>query len=452
MIEKDLKRVLVVDDDPEIRESLSRVIAGAGYIALKASDGREALDVLRREPVNVAVADLKMPEIDGFELLKAAKLVRPNTEFVLISAYGTIERAVAALKAGACDFIVKPFRRDTICAAVKRALARQGETCPVSTADHRAASEFPDILGQSPAMLRMLDMVRRVAPTWATVLIAGETGTGKELIALAVHRLSPRRDHPMVAMSCAAIPEALLEAELFGHEKGAFTGATYQRKGRFEMAHRGTLFLDEVGQLSPAVQAKLLRVLQSSEFQRVGGSETIKVNVRVIAATNIDLEQAVRTGAFRQDLYYRLNVVKIHVPPLRERVEDVPLLLDHFIRLYSARDGKQIAGIDTDALDRLSAYSWPGNVRELEHAIERAIVLTGGSVLRCGDFPGWLMQAEAPPTTVTIPVGTAIAQAERKLIEETLRYTHGDKSAAAHLLGIARRTIYRKLQQDASQV
>ena len=441
------KRILIVDDDDEVRESLSKVVANCGYMALKASDGRQALELLRRQFVHVVVADLKMPALDGFELLKAIKVVQPRTEVVLISAYGTIEKAVDALKEGACDFIVKPFRRATICGAIDRALRRQGETVPTEDTSEQRETDFSNIVGHSAPVRQVLDAVRRVAPTWATVLVEGDTGTGKELIANAIHRLSTRRDHPMIAISCAAIPESLLETELFGHEKGAFTGAIYQRKGRFELADRGTLFLDEVSQLSPVMQAKLLRVLQTSEFERVGGSETKKVDVRVIAATNVDLNEAVQAGRFREDLYYRLNVVKIRVPRLKERAEDVPLLVDHFIRYYSTRDGKHIAGISADALQRLCTHDWPGNVRELENAVERAVVLAQSSVLRAGDFPELSANGDTLPSAVTIRIGTPMAEVEKKLIEETLRYTHGDKTAAAHLLGIARRTIYRKLHE-----
>ena len=441
------KRILVADDDADVRESLSKVLTSCGHVALKAADGRQALDLLRREFVHVVIADLKMPALDGVELLKAIKLIRPRTEVVLISAYGTIEKAVETLKQGACDFIVKPFRRATICGAIDRALRHQGEILPSAESGADPRADFPDTIGSSPAMQQVLDMVRRVASTWATVLIEGETGTGKELIARAIHRLSSRRTHPMIAVSCAAIPEALLEAELFGHEKGAFTGAIYQRKGRFELADKGTLFLDEVSQFSTAIQGKLLRVLQTSEFERVGASETRKVDVRVIAATNVDLVEAARAGRFREDLYYRLNVVKVQLPSLRERREDIPLLVDHFVRHYSDRDGKHIGGVGARALDGLCGYGWPGNVRELENAIERAVVLAQGSVLQIEDFPELLSVEGTPTSSVTIPVGTPIAEAEKRLIEETLLHTHGDKTAAAHLLGIARRTIYRKLDE-----
>ena len=442
------KRILVVDDDVEVRESLSRVIVGSGHVALKAPDGRRALEVLGRQSINVVVADLKMPGVNGFELLKAVKRVHPRVEVILISAHGTIEKAVEALKEGACDFIIKPFRRATICGAIDRALAHQNETAPTGgpETDADADSDFSGIVAQSEGMQRVFDMIRRVAPTWATVLVQGETGTGKELVAEAIHRFSSRGDRPMIAVSCAAIPEGLLEAELFGHERGAFTGAISRHRGRFELANGGTLFLDEVSQLSLATQAKLLRALQSSEFERVGGSETIKVDVRLIAATNIDLQEAVLAGGFREDLYYRLNVVKVHIPPLRKRPEDIPLLLDHFVRLYSARDGKHVAGATAEVLDALSAYDWAGNVRELENAVERAMVLTSGSILRIEDFPELPVRGGPPPSSITIPIGTPVAEAEKRLIEETVRYTRGDKTAAAHLLGIVRRTIYRKIQ------
>ena len=442
------KQILVVDDDASVRQSLTKVVGSCGHAALEAADGRQALEMLREVFVNVVIADLKMPELGGFELLKAIKVVRPRTEVVLISAYGTVEKAVEALKEGACDFIVKPFRRATICAAIDRALRRQGEVAPFVCQEGESHTDLPNIVCQSPAMERVLDLVRRAAPTSASVLIEGETGTGKELIARAIHHLSPRRERPMIAMCCAAVPEALFEAELFGHEEGAFTGAIAQHRGKFELADGGTLFLDEVSQLSRAVQPKLLRVLQASEFERVGGADTLNVDVRVIAATNINLRTAIEAGQFREDLYYRLNVVKIHVPPLRERVEDIPLLVDHFIRLYSARDGKEVAGIDPDALNLLCTYVWPGSVRELENAIERAVVLARGEVLKTEDLSELPADETAFHPAVTIPIGTSIEEAEKTLIEETLRYAHGDKATAARLLGIARRTIYRKLHED----
>jgi two-component system response regulator HydG len=344
------------------------------------------------------------------------------------------------------DFVVKPFKRAVLIEAVERALARR---CDEPSADPAQSRPCPEIVGKSRAIRDMLHLVERIAPSSATVLICGESGTGKELVAEAIHRLSLRKNGPLVKVSCAALPETLLESELFGHERGAFTGALEQRRGRFEVADGGTMFLDEITQLSPAMQAKLLRVLQDGRFERLGSSGTLHVSVRVTAATNANLRQAVERGAFRGDLYYRLNVVTIHLPALRERPEDIPLLADHFLRLYRERNGKPELGITREAVDCLTHFSWPGNVRELENAIERAVVLASGDRVTVDELPDWITGLSGSPRGVHIPVGTSVREAERRLIEATLRHTGGDRSAAAGLLGINRRTIYRILDDRA---
>jgi len=441
--ERNLPRpcVLVVDDHESVREALGRSLAQRGWQTQLAGTAREALERVRRGGVDVVVADLKLPGADGIELLKNIRAISPATEVVMITAYGTVERAVEAMKLGAVDFVVKPFRRAVLLDAVERALARQCQ----ATLAAAEVSPCPEIVGRSRAIREVIGLVKRIAPSPATVLIYGESGTGKELVADAIHRLSPRRDGPLVKVSCAALPEMLLESELFGHERGAFTGAVEARRGRFEVADRGTLFLDEIAQLSPAMQGKLLRVLQDGRFERVGSSETRQVDVRVIAATNTDLKQAMERGAFREDLYYRLNVLTVHLPPLRDRAEDIPLLVEHFLRRYCERNGRQMLGITREALDCLLHFHWPGNVRELENVIERAVVLARGDRITVEDRPAWMTGAPGQAQEVRIPVGTSIEEAERRLIEATLRRTGGDKSAAAALLGITRRTIYRKL-------
>jgi two-component system response regulator HydG len=380
------------------------------------------------------------------------KIASPETEVLMITGYGTIDDAVRAIKDGAYDFIQKPVKKSLVLKSIEKALERQA----LATENRelrerlRTIEKVPRPIGVSLAMKKVIEVAEQVAPSSASVLIEGESGTGKEVIANIVHYASNRRDFPFVKVNCAAIPETLLEAELFGHEKGSFTGAVAQRKGRFELADGGTLFLDEISETSPATQVKLLRVLQEGEFERVGGTETIRVDVRLLAATNANLEEAIREKRFRKDLYYRLNVVTIHIPPLRERPEDIPLLADHFIRVYGARNGKAIEGLAQEVLDRFMRYAWPGNVRELENVIERAVVLGKGRLIQSDDLPQALHQEQGPENVIRIPIGTTMHEAERRIITETLRRTQGNKELAARLLGIAARTIYRKLENPPS--
>ncbi len=440
----EIPNVLVVDDSRSVRDSLQRTLERRGYRVLACANGVDAIEILRREDVQVVVADLKMPRMDGLRLLTSARRFRPEVQFVIISAFGTVQKAVEAMKLGAVDFIVKPFRQEVVCAAVKKAVKRYHHQ--VAEREGGLGAEC-GIVGRSRALRQVLAIVRRVAPTTATVLVEGESGTGKELVAEALHRWSDRSRGPLVKVSCAALPETLLEAELFGHERGAFTGALYRKKGRFELAHGGTLFLDEVSQLSPTVQVKLLRVLQSGEFERVGGTETLRSDVRLVAATNTNLEAMLATGRFREDLYYRLNVVRVELPPLRNRREDIPLLVEHFIALYRRRNDRHLEGISRGALELLMQYHWPGNVRELEHVIERAVVLAEGPVIRPRDLPERISGGRVPLPEVRVPLGTTLREIERRVIEQALAHTGGDKTAAAALLGIGRRTIYRHLTQ-----
>ena len=448
--------VLIVDDERPNLESLSKIFQREGWRVALASSGAEALEVLRRERPSVLVTDLMMPGMSGEALLRAARTVAPDTEVVVMTAYGTVEGAVSAMKEGAYDFITKPVKRHAIVKSVRQALEKAS-----LVAENRAlkaqlaglvAPSSGQLIGSAPAFRAALEALRQAAPTSATVLVTGESGTGKELAARLLHDLSPRAQAQFVPVNCAAIPETILESELFGYERGAFTGAAARREGRFERADGGTLFLDEVGEMSPAVQVKLLRVLQDGVVERLGGTQPVKVDVRIVAATNKDLAAEVKGGRFREDLFYRLNVIAIRLPPLRERREDVPLLAAAFLRRIAEKHGKRIGGFTQGALAALAAHEWPGNVRELEHAVERAVVLCRGEAVGLEDLPEPLREAAPAPTApsgvLPITIGTPMEEVERLVIRETLKHTKGDKTLAAQILGIAPRTIYRKLDRD----
>ncbi len=443
--------VLVVDDDTSNLASLVKIFERLDLRALPATSGREALDTLRTTAVQVLLTDLMMPQMSGTELLEHVKALSPDTEVIVMTAYGTIERAVEAMRKGAYDFVTKPFRRAEIERVVTRALEKtallaENRALKAQLAEARGQGDVGwGIIGNAPALRRVMETARQAAPSSATVLLMGESGTGKELFAHAIHRLSSCASGPFIAVNCGALPESIIEAELFGAEKGAYTGANSTRDGRFSRAHQGTLFLDEVGELQPQVQVKLLRALQSGEFERVGGGETIYADCRIIAATNLDLRKAVETGDFREDLFYRLNVIPITLPPLRARPDDVPLLADHFIRLYNEKHGKAVEGMSARAVARMVDYSWPGNVRELENTIERAVVLAREPVLSETDLPETILGEARDTQVLTVQIGTPLEEIERRVIRETLRFTEGDKKRAAQLLGIATRTIYRKL-------
>jgi two-component system, NtrC family, response regulator HydG len=454
--------LLVVDDEPSNLESLERIFAREGLTVVVAPDGKEGLEMLRKRRIDVCLTDLMMPGVSGVDLLKAARQVSPETEVVLMTAYGTVETAVEAMREGAYDFITKPLKRAHVVRVVEKALEKQSLLVENRTlrVQLEAARRRP-IVGQSLAMRRTLEVVQQAAPSVATVLLLGESGTGKELLARQIHELSPRAGRAFVPVNCAAIPETILEGELFGYEKGAFTGATQRRDGRFAQADGGTLFLDEIGEISPSVQVKLLRVLQEGEIERLGG-KSHKIDIRLVAATNRDLKRAVAEGRFREDLYYRLNVIAVHVPPLRDRRDDVPLLVEHFLSRFREKNGKAIGGFTRAALDALSGYHWPGNVRELENAIERAVVLTKANIIDAADLPrevragGTAVDGSEPlgggsQHALTFEIGTPLEEIELRVIHETLRYTKGDKRLAAQLLGIATRTIYRKLDPGGTE-
>jgi len=442
----DAPTVLVVDDEPSNLASIEKIFQRDGLRVLTADGAKSALDLVRTHRVQVVLTDLMMPGVSGLELLRALKQLAPDTEVVMMTAYGTVETAVQAMREGAYDFVEKPLKRMTIIKSVRKAAEKQ----QLLQENRSLRNEIKlltrrEIVGSSPALRRVLDVATQAAPSSATVLILGESGTGKELVARFIHEHSGRSKAPFVAVNCSAIPETILEAELFGHEKGSFTGAFARREGRFARASGGTLFLDEIGELSPSVQVKLLRVLQEGEYEPVGG-DTVRADVRIVAATNKDLRAEVAAGRFREDLFYRLNVIAVTAPPLRARREDIPLLVDHFLGVYCAKNNRPRLETPRDVLSILADYSWPGNVRELENVIERAVVLCRGERVTVDDLPDVVRQGESvEPSTITFSVGTPLDEVERRLIRETLRHAKGDKSVAAQLLGISTRTIYRKL-------
>src|SRR5256885_9540807 len=442
--------LLIADDDPGLRESLERTLTREGFRVILASDGGGALERLQGGGIDLVVTDLKMPGLTGIEVLRAAKAIAPDVDVILLTAFGTVEEAVKAMKDGAYDFLTKPFRREQLLKLISKALERrdlieQNRALKKQLEDLRAKGQ---VIGSSPAFRRMMTLVEQVADSSATVLIQGESGAGKELVASTIHRSSPRSRGPFVAVNCAALPETLLESELFGYEKGAFTGAAGRKEGRFELADGGTLFLDEVSDLSLVTQPKILRVLQEGEFDRLGGTHTIKVDVRLVAASNQDLVQMVKERRFREDLFYRLNVITVHVPPLRERREDIPMLAQHFLRVYAAKNNRRLDGLTDDALKRLEAWAWPGNVRELENVIERGVVLARGTQVDIADLPPEIAGATPlPEGVVSVRNGTPPAQVEQRLLDATLAATGGNKTLAAKLLGIDVRTVARKLER-----
>jgi len=444
----ELKTVLLIDDEVENLAALGRILEREGYRVITSDSGDAGLKRFKQEPVDLVITDLKMPGVDGFGVLQKVKELRSEVDVIVVTAHGTIEKAVAAIKQGAYDFIAKPFDRLSITKQVHKVFERQR----LVSENERLRAELESrrigdtIIGNSALFRRVLDSVEQAALSDATVLLLGESGTGKEVLARTLHRSSKRAGRPFVKVSCNTIPDNLLESELFGYERGAFTGAVKRREGRFKIADGGTVFLDEIGDLPLPVQGKLLRVLQEGEFERLGSNTTESVDVRVVAATNRDLPRAIESGQFREDLFYRLNVIQIRIPPLRERREDVALLAGHFLRIYSVKSEKQLEGIDDRAMVRLTGYGWPGNVRELENTIERAVVFAKGVVLTEADLP----PLEGARTgggagSIEVPLGMPLVDVERQLIEATLEATGGDKVRAAEMLGIASRTIYRKL-------
>jgi two-component system, NtrC family, response regulator HydG len=449
-----VKTILVVDDEPGQRAMLHAVLSAEGYQVAEAEDGATALAQVEAHVYDLILMDVRMAHLDGMAALRAIKARSPGLPIILMTSYGTVRDAVEAMKAGAYDYLTKPLDIDEL----KLTLARGLRHAALEEENARLRElvgqdiDVSAIIGTSEPMRRVFEAIALVAPTEATVIIQGESGTGKELVAQAIHANSPRRDGPLITVNCAALPETLLESELFGHERGAFTGATERRLGRFELAHGGTIFLDEIGELTPAAQTKLLRVLQSQEFERVGGSKTLKVDVRVIAATNKDLEVAVRAGQFREDLLYRLQVFPLTMPPLRDRCGDIPFLAEHFLKRYAERHRRRLRGLTPRTLDLLMRYDWPGNVRELEHTIERAVILTRGERITPEELPPTVRALgrdadSIAPQEPPVPVGLTLKEVERELICKTLEHTGGNRTKAAEVLGISRATLHNKLKE-----
>ncbi len=439
-------RILVVDDEPDMAENLGVILRAAGHDTLVETDARQALDVLERERPDLVISDLRMPELDGLALVERVKAAHPEMPVVLLTGYASVDSAVEAMKRGASDYMSKPFSPDELLFRVERALAWTQLTEENRYLRERVERGEPygQIVGQSPALTEVMRLVDKVAATDARVLLTGESGTGKELIARTIHRRSPRRDAPFFAVNCGALAESLLESELFGHERGAFTGAVATKKGIFEVADAGTLLLDEIAETSLAFQTKLLRVVEQGEFLRVGGTRPLKVAVRLIAASNRDLRKAIAEGRFREDLFYRLSVVQIYVPPLRERSEDIPLLAAHFLAVYSVQIKKKARGIHPDAMLALTRYRWPGNIRELENVIERAVIMMeDGDEISPDHLPVELL--EGLDGRAAVEPMEEVRDAERQLILRTLRECRWNRSLAAKKLGIGRRTLYDKL-------
>jgi two-component system NtrC family response regulator/two-component system response regulator HydG len=447
------ERVLVVDDEGNARQALRDILSEEGYEVVEAADGEDALQLMQSFAPAAVLADVRMPRMDGITLLKKAREQGSDSVFVMMTAFASVEAAVEAMRAGAENYLVKPLDVNAVLVVLEKALEKlrlQRETQNLRERV-RERYRFHNIVGDAPELQAVYEVVKRAAPTRATVLILGESGTGKELIAQALHEESPRRDRPFIKVSCAALSETLLESELFGHEKGAFTGAIGRREGRFELADGGTLFLDEIGDISPALQIKLLRVLQQKEFERVGGVSTLKVDVRLVAATNRDLASEVKNGKFREDLYYRLNVVAVTLPPLRQRKGDIPALVSHFVEKYGKAYAKEIRGLAPGTLNALLAHDWPGNVRELENVVERAVVLAKGLEMTADDLPPTLRGPRPRERTpgALIP-GATLYEIEREAILRTLEMVGGSTSRAAEILGISVRKIQYRLKEYAS--
>ncbi|MEW6236975.1 MAG: sigma-54 dependent transcriptional regulator [Candidatus Omnitrophota bacterium] len=442
--------ILIVDDDEPMASTLARVLASQGYQCRIALSGDQALNRIHEQRFDLILTDMVMPGFDGVTFVRSVKSIDPNIPVIMITGYGSIDNAVEAMKAGVFHYLTKPVRLAELQVYVEKALASHEMLVEVQELKHRLKDYQTKnvIIGKSAAMRSIIAQVEHIAPSSATALITGETGTGKEMIAEVIHALSARADKEMIRVNCGALPETLLESELFGHVKGAFTNAYRDHEGRFEAADGGTIFLDEIGEMSLSAQVRLLRVLQEGEFNRVGDSKPIRVNVRVIAATNRDLQELVKERKFRDDLLYRINVFHLRLPPLRERSGDIPLLAQHFIEKYAKKNAKNVRGLGQNALEALERYYWPGNVRELENAIEHGVIMAHGDRVLLTDLPELLQESHRhTPDKIVIPLGFSASQSEGVILMRTLEMTQGDKEAAAKILGFSPRTLYRKMKE-----
>jgi two-component system response regulator HydG len=444
-------KILVADDELSHRQMIEAVLAAEGYEVTQAEDGQAAIAAVEDRFYDLVIMDVRMPNVDGIQALQKIKQISPDIPVIIMTAYASVGSAVDALKSSAYDYLIKPLDIDELKILVAKALRHhQLEQENIYLKERlNDCFDFSNIIGRSPSMTRLFETVALVAPSDATVLIVGESGTGKELIANAIHQNSPRKDLPFIKVNCAALPETLLESELFGHEKGAFTGAIARKQGRFQLAHNSSVFLDEVAEMAPATQAKILRVLQEREFEPVGGTQTIKVDTRVIVATNKNLEKEIQEGRFREDLYYRLNVITVEVPPLRQRREDIPLLADFFLKHYAEKNRRLIKGFTPRATDLLMRYDWPGNVRELENIIERAVIMAREEMITPLEFPVDLqdLDVELKKSRIDLTPGRSLKEVEKVLILRTLEETGGNRTHAARILGISRRTLQLKLKE-----
>jgi DNA-binding NtrC family response regulator len=446
-------RVLIVDDEADSRDALAELTQRWGYDVQTASDGAEALRRAIEWHPDVILTDLVMPNMDGLWLLRALRGELPDCPVVLLTGRGTIQTAVQAIREGAFDFIEKPLEVPRLRIVLERALEKKETMREVQLLRRRLAALAPgtDMIGSGPAMQKVFELVNKVAPSTASVVISGESGTGKEVVARAIHNLSPRREKPFVALNCSAIPATLIESELFGYERGAFTGAEQRRLGNFELAHNGTLFLDEIGELPLELQAKFLRVLEERKIRRLGGRAEVEVDVRVICATNRDLKEEIRRGRFREDLYFRLHVFTIVLPPLKERREDIPLLVHHFIEKFNGETGKHVQGVSPSALGVLQGYAWPGNIRELRNTVERAMILVDGEIIGEEQLPPDMQGTRPEAATLRVPLGIPIEKVEKEYILASLQRNGGNKARTAEILGISEKTLYNKLNRYAAE-
>ncbi|MBO4732724.1 MAG: sigma-54-dependent Fis family transcriptional regulator [Spirochaetaceae bacterium] len=441
-------KILIIDDEKNIREGLATALEMDGNNTVVAENGEKGLECVNKGDIDLVITDLRMPGISGEEVLQKITSEIPGLPVIVLTGHGSIDSAVSAMHSGAYDFLTKPLNLEHLSLVVKRALKnRELQIQNKQLQEEISKSKpFESIIGKSAEMQKIYQMIQKVAGSKASVLITGESGVGKELVAHAIHNLSPRKNNPLVIVNCSALSESLLESELFGHEKGAFTGAAARKRGRFELANGGTIFLDEIGEINQSIQVKILRVLQDKRFERVGGEETLEVDVRVIAATNRDLEEEIKKGNFREDLFYRLNVVHIHVPPLRDRKDDIPLLINEFMQEFAKENGKDIKNIDNHARAALYKYSWPGNIRQLKNCMESAVVMCSSDTITLNDLPPTI-KSESSANSMQIPFGVTLEEAEKIIIQQTLAQNQGNKSKTAEVLGIGRKTLHRKLDE-----